>query len=137
MRIGIDVVSVSRVADVFGRHDDFWERIFAPGEVAYCRGKRAWAQHLAARFAAKEATFKAMGCGIQPGICWTDVEVRREASGEPRLCLSGRLLALAEGLGVREALVSLSHTDDWAVAQVILLTGAEASQPGRQFEGEE
>jgi holo-[acyl-carrier protein] synthase len=82
---------------------------------------QAFHQHLAVRFAAKEAVFKALGTGLSGGLHWIDAEVRNEPSGKPYLILSGPAKALADQLGVHTILVSLSHSRQYAIAQVMLL----------------
>jgi holo-[acyl-carrier protein] synthase len=118
--IGIDLEEIVRVERVFANPRAL-ARVFTPHEIAYCQPKHNCFQHLAARFAAKEALFKALGTGLSGGLHWTDAEVRNESSGKPYLTLSGPASALAERLGVRTVLVSLSHSRHYAIAQVMLL----------------
>jgi len=121
--IGIDLVENGRIAqslEKFGDH--FLKRVFCEGEIAYCRRMRLPVPHYAARFAAKEAVSKAFGCGIGAEIGMNDVEVVRGEKGPPSILLHRGAAALAAERGVREVLVTLSHTDHYAVAQV-LLTG--------------
>jgi holo-[acyl-carrier protein] synthase len=118
--IGIDLEETIRVERVFSSPRAL-ARVFTPREIDYCQPKRNCFQHLAARFAAKEAVFKALGTGLSGGLHWTDAEVRNEPSGEPYLILSGPTKALAERLGVQTILVSLSHSRHYAIAQVMLL----------------
>ena len=118
--IGVDLEEVERVARVFSTPAGL-TRVFTPHEIAYCQPKRRRFEHLAARFAAKEAMFKALGTGWTGKLRWTDVEVRNEPSGKPYITLSGAAKELAEGLGVQTILVSLSHTRQYAIAQVMLL----------------
>jgi holo-[acyl-carrier protein] synthase len=118
--IGIDLEDISRVERVFSSPRAL-QRVFTPHEIAYCQPKRNRFQHLAARFAAKEAVFKALGTGLSGGLHWVDAEVQNEPSGKPSLILSGPAKALADRLGVQTILVSLSHSRHYAVAQVMLL----------------
>ena len=114
---GIDIIEISRVRRVleqYGRR--FLERIFTPDEIAYCRER---APNLAARFAAKEATMKALGTGVR-GVGWKDIEVVRHPSGAPSIKLHGRAKQRAERLGVQEIAVSLSHSREYAVASVVI-----------------
>jgi holo-[acyl-carrier protein] synthase len=117
--IGIDLVEVQRVRQMLEKHGQrFKERTFTPGEIAYCDSCADPAMHYAARFAAKEAAAKALGTGLwSEGVNWTDIEVVREPSGRPRLVLHGMALTHASGA---ECLVSLTHTRDLAMAQVML-----------------
>lgn len=128
---GTDIVSVERVGDLVERFgDSFLSRTFTEREVAYCRSRATPAQHYAARWAAKEATVKALpGAGLVHG----DVEVVREADG-PHLALHGRAATLAEGT---ETAVSLSHdaTLGAATAQVVVLGGVAAEPTGSATDG--
>ncbi len=118
---GIDIADVCRIResiDRYGAH--FKDRIYTPAEVNYCQRFRNASERYAASFAAKEAVFKALGTGWREGIRWLDVEVTHLPSGKPELALNGRAKELAMELGVKRAQVSLSHTELYAVAQVIL-----------------
>ena len=115
--IGLDVVDVERAAAMLARHRDrLLDRCFAPGEVA----RPADAEHIAGLLAAKEAAFKALGCGWGDGVGWRDPVVARTAAGAPRLALAGRAATRAAALGVGEAPLSITHTAGVAVAVVIL-----------------
>ena len=121
---GVDIVEIPRVRGVLGRYGRrFLERIFTEGEIAYCRGR---APNLAARFAAKEATMKALGTGTR-GVGWKDIEVLRKESGEPHIRLHGRAEARAQRLGVVEISLSLSHCQEYAVAFVVAQSGVAYS----------
>ena len=117
---GIDLVEVSRIQDLLDAHGErFISRCFTAVEAQYAAGSVVRAQHLAARFAAKEAVSKALGTGISQGIMWTDIEVVRAASGAPSVRLSNRALAVAMELGVKEWRLSLSHIKTHAMASAI------------------
>ena len=114
---GIDIIEISRVRRVLEQYGQrFLDRIFTPAEIAYCRER---APNLAARFAAKEATMKALGTGVR-GVGWKDIEVVRQESGAPSIELHGRAKQRAQRLGVQEVAVSLSHSRDYAVASVVV-----------------
>jgi holo-[acyl-carrier protein] synthase len=118
---GVDMIEIARIADVLARYGDrFCQRIYLPGEIRYCRSKKNGAESFAARFAAKEAAAKALGTGIQHGVAWRDIEVVRAQSGRPTLLFHGRAAAVAGKLGVRNAVISLTHSRTQALAQVIL-----------------
>ncbi|HEV2765573.1 MAG TPA: holo-ACP synthase [Pyrinomonadaceae bacterium] len=119
--VGIDIIEVSRVRRTLERTPRFLERVFTANERAYCdsRGSAA-AQHYAARFAAKEAAMKALGTGWSGGVAWADVEVVSNEAGAPALVLKGRALEVFRERGATSAHLSLSHTSEHAVAQVIL-----------------
>lgn len=117
--IGIDIIEVKRIAEVLERHGDrFLKRIYTPLEIETVHGTRE--QYLAARFAAKEAMFKALGTGWSKGVRWVDVEVENLPSGQPVIRVFGKALKRATKLGVERYHISISHTADYAAAQVIL-----------------
>jgi holo-[acyl-carrier protein] synthase len=119
--IGIDIIEVARVREVLARTPRFRERVFTAAERAYCDGRGVVAaQHYAARFAAKEATLKALQTGWRGGISWHDVEIASYESGAPYLVLSGLVNELLAKSGATKAHLSLSHTTEHAIAQVIL-----------------
>ena len=119
--IGIDTEDVERVDALLRRYGDrFVGRVFTEREAAYSRRRRFPAQHLAGRFAVKEAAMKALGTGRSRGVLWRDVEVVRR-HGPPRLELHGGAQRQFERLGARRALVSITHTPRLATAQVVLL----------------
>lgn len=119
--IGADVLEVRRMAEAGERFGErFYQRLFTPAEIAYCESRGNPSEHYAARFAAKEAALKALGAGWAKGVSWKDVEVVRRAEGPPALRLSGAAGELAKALGVRRAHLSLSHTRDLALANVVL-----------------
>lgn len=118
---GVDLERVDRIRAAIERYGRrFLERVFTAGEIAYVEGRKHRSESYAARFAAKEAAMKALGTGWDHGIRWVDVEIVREASGRPKLQFHGRAAEIAAELGCRSASVSLSHTSDNAIAQVIL-----------------
>ncbi|MGB7191768.1 MAG: holo-ACP synthase [Acidobacteriaceae bacterium] len=118
---GIDAVEIDRIARSIERYGErFLQRLFTPGEIAYCRRKKNSAESFAARFAAKEAGAKALGTGIQQGITWTEIEVRRAPGQRPTLHFSGRAFQRAQQLGVRHVSLSLTHTQTLAFASVQL-----------------
>jgi holo-[acyl-carrier protein] synthase len=118
--IGVDIVETARIEASISRHGDrFLQRVFTAGEIAYCSGMKCAACHFAARFAAKEAVSKAFGTGIGEKMEWRDIEVQRKESGAPFLVLHGGAARMAEVGGVAEMLLSLSHSDQYAVASVV------------------
>lgn len=117
---GVDLVHVERIERMLRDHADrFIERCFTPGERAYCEPMKRSGEHFAARFAAKEAVLKALGKGLTDGIAWTEIEVQRSPEGKPSIHLTGRAREIADGQGITEFFVSLSHTDSHAIASVI------------------
>jgi holo-[acyl-carrier protein] synthase len=118
---GVDLVEIARFRGVMERlKERFILRVFTPDEQQYCKGHRDPVPHFAARFAAKEALFKALGTGWAKGITWLDVEVVRERPDAPIIRLYGEALRLSAARGVQRVHLSLSHSDQWAVAMVIM-----------------
>jgi holo-[acyl-carrier protein] synthase len=119
--IGIDATDIPRVAELLDKYGArFLHRVFTPGEIAYCTKRRNPAPHLAGRFAVKEAAMKALGTGQSQGVLWKDIEVVR-VSGPPRLQLHGGAAARAAAMHVTRSLVSITHSDALAMAQVLLI----------------
>jgi holo-[acyl-carrier protein] synthase len=119
--IGIDIVEVYRIGETIQRTPRFVERVFTTGERAYCDAKgAAAAQSYAARFAAKEAFLKALKTGWRGKITWQDMEILNDAQGVPSLTIKGEARSLLEALGADRIHLSISHTTDHAVAQVVL-----------------
>jgi len=119
--IGIDIISIARIHEALRRTPRFAERVYTRLEREYCesRGTVA-AQHYAARFAAKEAALKALQTGWSGGISWQDVEVAAKDSGAPVILFHGRALELYEATGATRAHISIAHTSEHAIAEVIL-----------------
>lgn len=119
---GLDLVECRRIAESrekFGER--FLNRIFLPDEISYCLAQKYPERHLAARFAAKEALSKAFGTGIGQQLGWKDLEICRNDLGAPYVKLHGKAQRLADQMGVAAALVSLTHTDDYAAASAHLI----------------
>ena len=118
---GIDIVEVPRIAQSVDRFGErFLTRIFTPSEIRYCESKANSVERFAARFAAKEAAMKAIGTGMRGGVRWQDFEVGREPSGRPTMLLHGRAAQVAAALGAHRTHLSVSHTEQYAVAYVLL-----------------
>jgi holo-[acyl-carrier protein] synthase len=118
---GIDIAEVPRIRKSIERFGDrFLNRIYSAGEIRYCDSKANRAERYAARFAAKEAAMKALGTGWSRGVRWRDCEVVRMPGGRPSIVFHGRAGEIAAKLGVTNASLSLTHTADQAMAQVIL-----------------
>jgi len=123
--IGTDLLDVARMARELARDGaGFRDDVFSPGETAYCEAMEHPARHFAARFAAKEAFWKAVGSGPEV-VSLRDVEVQRAEEGRPRLVLGGAARSAAARLGVTAAFVSLTHTATLASASVVLERGPE------------
>ncbi len=118
--IGTDLIEVARIEASLHRFgDQFLERIYTAGEIAYCKARRTGAESLAARFAAKEAGAKALGTGISRGVGWRELEVHRLPGRAPELRLHGRAAEIAASLGIARLTLSLTHTRGLAMAVVI------------------
>jgi holo-[acyl-carrier protein] synthase len=122
------MVDCTRLGEMIGRHGQrFLTRIFTPAELEYCRGRKREMEHLAGRFAAKEAVLKVLGTGWRNGICWTDIEVRNEPSGQPVVHLAGRCAEIAKANGLHKILISISHIETHAIASAIGVGPEEAT----------
>ena len=118
---GIDIAEVPRIRETIDRFGArFVERIFTEGEIRYCESKANRVERYAARFAAKEAGMKALGTGWNFGVRWRDVEVSRKPGGRPTLLFHGKAAEFAAKLGATNVALSLTHTPQQAMAQVIL-----------------
>jgi len=119
--IGVDIVEIERLRAVLERQKDrFLRRVFTPGEQEYCSKHRDPVPHYAVRFAAKESLFKALGTGWSGGVSWQNVEILRKGGGAPTVSLSGAAGDAARRLGAKNIHVSLSHSDQNAVAVIVL-----------------
>lgn len=119
IRVGIDVVGVDRLRRLVEGDRERQQALFTAGELAYCEGKRRRYEHLAARFAAKEAVLKAFGTGVSQRMRWTEVEVVKERSGRPGIRLAGAVASYAERHGLEQLDVSLSHAENLAFAHAV------------------
>lgn len=118
---GIDIVETARIrcsVDEHGEH--FLDRVFTPAEQEYCgKNRKRYFEHLAGRFAAKEAVLKVLGTGWRGGISWTDIEILPNSSGQPILTLTGESKRIANELGITSWHLSISHIETHATASAI------------------
>ena len=121
-QIGVDLVEIAKVRRVFEGRKELQTEVFTEEELRYSRRQRRPFEHLAARYAAKEAVFKGLGAGLTGAMRWQDVETVRGVTGEPRLILRGEAARLAAAQGFRRCSVSLTHAGEYALAAV-LFTG--------------
>ncbi len=123
---GIDIVETQRIAKLLEDHGQrFLDRCYTPLEQSYCaRNPRRQIEHLAGRFAAKEAVLKVLGTGMRGQIAWTDIEIRPEPSGQPTVHLTGECARIADQLGIARWHVSISHITTHATASAIGLRSA-------------
>ena len=122
---GIDIIETTRIRRSVQEHGEhFLDRVFTPGEQQYCaRSQKRYYEHLAGRFAAKEAVLKVLGTGWRGGIAWTDIEIISEASGQPKVLLTGECERIAREQGSTLWHVSISHIETHATASAIGLRG--------------
>ena len=119
--IGLDLAEVDRIEQAIAKHGErFLQRIYTDAERRYCESKPNKFERFAGRFAAKEAAMKAIGTGWKRGVAWREFEVMRAPSGQPIVLFHGKAGEIAKGLGVKKALVTISHSKAHAIAQVLL-----------------
>ncbi|HTL29929.1 MAG TPA: holo-ACP synthase [Tepidisphaeraceae bacterium] len=118
---GIDIVETDRIRKLVDDHGQrFLDRCFTQKEQAYCaRNPKRYFEHLAGRFAAKEAILKVIGTGWRGGIAWTDIEILPEPSGQPKITLTGETQRIAEQIGIFHWHISISHIETHATASAI------------------
>ncbi|MCF2125318.1 holo-ACP synthase [Strepomyces sp. STD 3.1] len=134
VRTGMDLAEVARVEDLMSSQPELRERVFTARELSYCYRRRRAGEHLAARWAAKEAVLKSLGTGMGRGMEWTDIEVVNDRAGRPRVHLYGEVEAVAASLGMHHIDLSLSHSGGLAVAHAVMVCLPAA--PGPAFERE-
>ena len=115
--LGVDICEIARMERAISRHPTLRDRVFTPEEIAYCDSKARPAESYAGRFAAREATIKALG-GYR-GRRWQDISVTRHPSGAPSIRLDGNAKRRADALGVRDVLITFTHEKKNAVAFAI------------------
>lgn len=126
--LGLDATEIGRIAAVIERYGErFLNRVFTEGEIAYCTARRRFAVHFAGRFAAKEAAMKALGTGHSPEVLWRDVEVVRRG-GPPRLRFHRGAARHFAAMGGQSSLLTITHTDTLALAQVLVFGSEQASK---------
>jgi holo-[acyl-carrier protein] synthase len=123
IRVGVDLVAASRVERLATDNPGLLPTLFTARELAACSTRRRPYEHLAARFAAKEAVLKAFGTGLAERMQWTDVEIINGTRGKPLVHLHGAVATWAQELGFTEVDVSLSHTEGMAIAQAVAVMG--------------
>jgi holo-[acyl-carrier protein] synthase len=118
--VGIDLIEVERVAEKIGKKSGFKELVFSKAEIDYCESKANKFEHYAARFAAKEAFFKALGTGWKNGTAFNEVEITNDEKGKPALSFLGTTAASITEMKLGNISVSLSHLKTMASAVVII-----------------
>ncbi|AMV39750.1 holo-ACP synthase [Planctomyces sp. SH-PL62] len=128
--IGTDIVECPRIGGMIERHGElFLRRIYTDREIRACQARRRPIEHFAARWAAKEAVFKALGTGPSEGVAWTDVEIRGEARGSCRVLVAGAAKDVARRRGVGDVLVSMAHCRTYATAYATAVARPDPTPP--------
>jgi holo-[acyl-carrier protein] synthase len=125
IRIGTDVIAVERIEKLISSDSGFQEQVFTARELSYCHRRRRPGDHLAARFAVKEAVLKALGTGMGPRMEWTEIEVVNDLAGRPTARLYGEVAAEAARLGMQQLDISMTHSAGLAMAQALLVSTHE------------
>jgi holo-[acyl-carrier protein] synthase len=120
--IGTDIIEVERIADKVGNKAGFRELVFSENEIAYCEAKANKYEHYAARFAAKESFFKALGTGWANGTAFNEIEIINNQTGKPGISFLGKTAQTITAMQLGNISVSLSHVKTMAVATVIIET---------------
>ncbi len=118
--IGVDIVDIARIKKMVDRGDRFIETVFSQLEISYCRSKHSAEIHFAARFAAKEAFFKALGTGWRYGMRWDEISVTNDLLGKPEITLTGKTQEFFKNVQLHHIYLSISHTKTNAVAFVVV-----------------
>jgi holo-[acyl-carrier protein] synthase len=118
--IGTDIVECLRIGRMIERHGElFLERVYTPQEIRYCQRRKRALDHFAARWAGKEAVFKALGMGVRRGLHWTDVEIRTNDLGKPEVLLCGATREFTQQLRIADILLTMSHCRAYATAYAL------------------
>ena len=118
---GIDIIEIERIKQAIRRSETYFKKkVFTKKEISYCQSKKNPYPHFAVRFAAKEAVLKAIGSSLQKGVKFSDIVTMNGKHNKPQIILSGKTKKIAEKIGVKNIFLSLSHSQNYAVAQVIL-----------------
>jgi holo-[acyl-carrier protein] synthase len=118
--LGTDLIEVDRIAEKINKESGFRELLFSANEIAYCESKTNKFEYYAARFAAKEAFFKALGTGWLEGTTFNEIEITHTSNGKPQLYFLGNTAQIIQAMGFSNILVSLSHIKKMASAVVII-----------------
>jgi holo-[acyl-carrier protein] synthase len=122
--IGTDIVECLRIGRMIEQHGElFLTRVYTEREIRYCQARKRATEHFAGRWAAKEAIFKCLGTGWRKGLAWTEIEVRNDHQGKPRVLLCGAAKDVAQRLGISDIHVSISHCRAYATAYALALHG--------------
>jgi holo-[acyl-carrier protein] synthase len=118
--LGTDIVECVRIRKMIDEHGDlFLRRVYTKWEIRYCQSRRQSTEHFAGRWAAKEAVLKALGTGWRRGISWTDIEIRNDPSGQPRVAVQGEAKEIAKQLRLNDVMITISHCRQFATAYAL------------------
>ncbi len=132
--IGTDIVECVRIGRMIEQHGEmFLHRVYTGREIRYCQTRKHAIEHFAGRWAAKEAIFKCLGTGWRRGLCWTDLEIRNDPSGAPRLHLCGDARERVKNMRVADILITISHCRAYATAYALALGGNGAGNAEEPF----
>jgi holo-[acyl-carrier protein] synthase len=136
--IGTDIIECPRIGKMIDQHGElFLRRVYTEREIRYCQARKHAIEHFAGRWAAKEAILKAIGTGWLRGICWTDLEVRNDSGGQPKVRVRGGAKDAALGRGIANILISISHCRTYATAYALALgADADSARPCKPEESE-
>jgi len=119
--IGIDIIKIARFERALGRWGErLYKKVFTLEELSFCLKKAQPGKHLALRFAAKEAFLKALGIGMFQGVAWKEIEILNDPLGRPQIRLMGEAERICRKKGIKEVFVSISHEEEYGIAQVLL-----------------
>jgi holo-[acyl-carrier protein] synthase len=122
--IGTDIVECLRIGRMIERHGEvFLHRVYTEREIRYCQERKRATEHFAGRWAAKEAILKCLGTGWQRGLCWTEMEIRNDKAGKPRVLICGAAREVAQQLGISDIFISISHCRSYATAYALAISG--------------
>ena len=122
--IGTDIVECLRIGRMIEQHGElFLNRVYTEREIRYCQARKRALEHFAGRWAAKEAILKCLGAGWRRELCWTDLEIRNEPNGQPRVHICGAAKDVAQGLRVSDILLSIAHCRAYATAYAMAVRG--------------
>lgn len=118
--IGTDIIECPRIGKMIEQHGElFLRRVYTEREIRYCQARKHAIEHFAGRWAAKEAILKAIGTGWTRGIAWTDLEVRNQTGGAPKVLVCGVAKEAAVERGIANILISISHCRTYATAYAL------------------
>src|SRR5262245_41288653 len=126
--IGTDIVECHRIGRMIEQHGElFLQRVYTPREIRYCQARKPATEHFAGRWATKEAVLKCRGTGWRKGMCWTDMEIRNDTDGAPKLHLCGAARDRALALHIADILISISHCRAYATACAVAVSAEKAT----------